>query len=196
MINHQIRVAEVQRHRYAFTENLPLHVTKLTTLHLFPAEWRTTSQLYHVSNSTSHPPCMVAAAAAAHCLSISGKLMRCGGREGTRRGRAPHLKCITHRTGLSQGSVRQTELARGRGSTSQQEDATFPTVNTTEPVQSVGSLTLKQSQKNTITTICATAAWTCLKTLTEKYLLTSLHLLDRYDTHNYSCYVYILLCCL
>ncbi len=130
-----------------------------------------------------------------------------GGREGKRRGGAPHLKCITHRTGLSQGSLWQTELAWRRGSTNQQEDATFPAVNATEPVQSVGSLTPEQSQKNTITAsvsqqevkiseICATAAWTCLKTLTEKYLLTSLHLLDSYNTHNYNCYVYILSGCL
>lgn len=73
--------------------------------------------------------------------------MRRGGREGTKRGRAPHLKCITHGTGLLQGSVWQMELAWGRGSASQQEDATFPAVNTAEPVQSVGSLTPKQSQK-------------------------------------------------
>lgn len=34
-----------------------------------------------------------------------------------------------------------------------------------------------------------------LKILTETYLLTSLHLLDGYNNHNYSCCVYILSCC-
>lgn len=40
---------------------------------LIHAEQRATSQLHHVSNSTSRSP---RKAAAAHCLSISGKLMR------------------------------------------------------------------------------------------------------------------------
>lgn len=119
-------------------------------------------------------------------------------------GRAPPFKMHYPRDGAPAG-LRLTDRGVSVGETHRESTRRrrVPAANAAEAVPGVGGPT---PQKNTITAkcdtreinigeICAPAARSRLKSLTEKYLLTSLHLLDRYDTRNYSC-VYILSRCL
>lgn len=82
-------INKVQKHRNKYTgklSNARHPADNVCGLISSQPSDETTSQRHHVSYSTSLSRRM---AAAVHCLSISGKLMRRGGREGTGGSRPP-----------------------------------------------------------------------------------------------------------
>lgn len=122
---------------------------------------------HHVSNSTSHKPCMPAAA---HCLSISRMLMRLDKRRGWRV--APPPFKMHYPWDETPAGQHLTERGRQHRQHESMRRCHYPDVNATEPLECWQSDTLTTTMKTNMTQqevniadICATVAGTCPKTL-------------------------------